>query len=122
MSFSTLATTAVVLSLAMPSLSVAGDQDFTLINKTGYEIGEVYVAPSKSDEWEEDVLGQDVLGNGERVDINFSHKTKSCLWDLKVVFTVDDSTAEWDRFNLCEVSKINIFYNDKTDTTTATYE
>lgn len=102
--------------------AVAGNQDFTLVNKTGYEIGEVYVAPSKSDEWEEDVLGQDVLVDGDRVDITFSRKTKSCFWDMKVVYTIDNTTAEWDRFNLCEVSKIKIFYNAETDSTSATYE
>ncbi|MES2885235.1 MAG: hypothetical protein V4709_10550 [Pseudomonadota bacterium] len=102
--------------------ALAGDQDFTLINKTGYEISEVYVAPSKSDEWEEDVLGQDVLVDGDRVDITFSRKTKSCFWDMKVVYTIDNTTAEWDRFNLCEVSKIKIYYNAETDSTSATYE
>ena len=110
------------LFFAMPQIAFAGDQDFTLINKTGYEIGEVYVAPSKSNDWEEDVLGQDVLADGDQVNITFARKTESCFWDMKVVYTIDNTTAEWDRFNLCEVSKIKIFYNHKTDTTSATYE
>jgi hypothetical protein len=99
----------------------AGDQDFTLVNKTGYEISEVYVSPSKSDDWEEDVLGQDVLANGEQVDITFSRKEKTCSWDLKVTYS-DQTSAVWDAFNLCEVSKIRIFYNAKTDETSAEYE
>jgi len=113
---------AAVALCALPILAQAGAQDFTLINKTGYEIGEVYVSPTKSDDWEDDVLGRDVLPDGDRVDISFSRDTDACVWDLKVVYTVDNTSAEWDRFNLCEVSKIKIFYNAKTDTTSATYE
>ena len=101
--------------------ALAGDQDFTLVNKTGYEINQVYVSPSKSDEWEEDVLGQDVLADGDRVNITFSRKETTCNWDLKVVYS-DDTSAVWDAFNLCEVSKIKIYYNHKTDETSATYE
>ncbi len=116
---------AVIAALSFTALAAqtvsAGDQDFTLKNKTGYEISEVYVSPSKSAEWEEDVLGQDVLGDGESVEITFSRKTKSCYWDMKVVYT-DKTEAIWDGFNLCEVSKIKIYYNAKTDETSATYE
>ena len=112
----------VCAAVTLPQLAMAGTQDFTLVNKTGYEIGEVYLSPAKSADWEDDVLGQDVLPNGERVEISFSRDTNACIWDRKVVYTIDDTSAEWERFNLCEVSKIKIYYNAKTDTTTATYE
>ncbi len=117
-----IAAAALCAAITLPQLALAGAQDFTLVNKTGYEIGEVYVSPAKTDDWEEDVLGQDVLPDGDRVDISFSRDTDACLWDMKVVYTVDNTTAEWERFNLCEVSKIKIFYNAKTDTTSASYE
>jgi len=113
---------AAAFAVAGPQAALAGAQDFTLINKTGYEIGEVYVSPSKASDWEEDVLGQDVLANGANVDIGFSRGTDACHWDMKVVYTIDSTSAEWTDFNLCEVSKITIFYNAKTDATTATYE
>jgi len=114
-----LAASALLLS---PFAALAGKQDFTLVNKTGYEIGEVYVSPAKSSDWESDVLGRDVLPDGDRVDISFSRGEDTCFWDLKVVYTVDGSSAEWDRFNLCEVSTIRIFYNAKNDTTSAETE
>lgn len=113
---------AICAAFTLPQLAIAGSQDFTLVNKTGYEIGEVYVSPAKSADWEDDVLGQDVLPDGDRVDISFSRDTDACYWDMKVVYTIDSTSAEWERFNLCEVSKIKIYYNAKTDTTTATYE
>lgn len=115
-----IAAVAAGMSLAAPA-AAQGRQDFTLVNKTGYTISEVYVAPSASDDWEEDVLGQDVLDNKESVHITFSRKDKPCLWDLKVVYD-DDESAEWEKFNLCEVSKISLSYDRKGGRTWADYE
>ena len=113
---------AALLSLSLAGTAAAeGKQDFSLTNRTGYTIDQVYVAPSKSDEWEEDVLGRDVLGDGERVDISFHRKQKSCQWDLKVVYD-DGEEAEWYGFDLCSVSKIKIFYKEKSGETWAEYE
>ncbi|HWJ60169.1 MAG TPA: argininosuccinate lyase [Sphingomicrobium sp.] len=98
-----------------------GKQDFRLTNKTGYTIAEVYVAPSASEDWEEDVMGVDVLANGDRVDIEFPKREKTCIYDLRVVFD-DGDEADWRKFDLCEVSKITIFYNRKSGETTAEYE
>ncbi|QNM82756.1 hypothetical protein H8M03_12345 [Sphingomonas sabuli] len=106
----------------IPSAVLAqGKQDFTLVNRTGYTINEVYVAPTKSDEWEEDVLDQDVLDNGASVGIGFSKKESTCNYDIKVVFE-DGDEADWRKFDLCTVSKVTIFYNRKTGDTTAQYE
>jgi len=97
-------------------------QDFTLSNRTGYELKEVYVAPSASDEWEDDVLGTGTLANGAAVDIKFHRAAKTCKWDLKVVYTVDSSNAVWHNIDLCSVDKITIRYNKSTDTTTASFD
>jgi hypothetical protein len=97
-------------------------QDFTLVNQTGYEIKEVYVSPSKSNDWEEDVLGEDTLSDGDQQDIAFSRSTKTCQWDLKVVYSVDDSSAEWSSIDLCKVGTITIRYDKKNDKTSATFE
>jgi hypothetical protein len=96
-------------------------QDFTLVNATGYTIDQVYVAPTKSNDWEEDVLGRDALGNKDSVHITFSRGDKTCNWDLKVVYD-DGETAEWEKFDLCTVSKITIKYNRSSGSTSAVYE
>ncbi|MFV3128669.1 hypothetical protein [Niveispirillum sp. KHB5.9] len=116
-----LAGLSVAMLLAAPGALAEGKQNFTLKNKTGYTISEVYVSPSKASSWEEDVLGRDQLGDGESVDITFARSEKSCKWDLKVVYD-DEETAEWEGFNLCEVSTIRIFYDRKKDSTWAEYE
>jgi len=97
-------------------------QDFTLVNKTGYELNKVFVSPSKSDDWQEDVLGRDVLGKGESVNIKFHRSTQTCKWDLKVVYTIDNSSAVWSDINLCDVDKITIRYDKERDVTTATFD
>lgn len=116
----TLLATAVAAAALTSSVAfAAGKQDFTLTNKTGYVINEVYVSPSQSDDWQNDVLGQDTLDNGQTVHIKFSRATQACEWDLKVTYT-DGESAEWNNFNLCEVSKIRIFYTN--GETSAEYE
>lgn len=98
-------------------------QDFLLVNRTGYDISEVYISPSKADDWEEDILGsEDNLDDGDEKMIRFKRVGKTCMWDLKVVYDDDDSSAVWHDINLCEVSKITIRYNRKSDTTSATFD
>ncbi|MEO5337712.1 MAG: hypothetical protein H7841_12580 [Magnetospirillum sp. WYHS-4] len=114
--------TAFVLAAGFASAAIAqSKQDFDLVNKTGYAIDEVYVTPADSDDWQNDVLGRDILANGDSVHIHFSRSAKTCLWDLKVVYD-DKETAEWHDFDLCTTSKIVVRYNRKTGETSADYE
>lgn len=110
----------VLMSLA-PIAVYAGDQDFKLFNATGYTIEQVYVSPIKSSDWEEDVLGRDVLSDGENVHIRFPKRENVCRWDLKVVYD-DGEEAIWNDFNLCETSRITIHYNRKSGETWAEYD
>ncbi|MFM2042468.1 MAG: hypothetical protein RLY86_1044 [Pseudomonadota bacterium] len=110
---------AVGLSVTTPAL--AGDQDFELINRTGYTIAEVYVSPSKASTWEEDIMGRDMLPHGNSVHIQFSRKEDVCIWDLMVVYD-DGESAEWSQFDLCTISRIAISYERKTGNTWAEWE
>ncbi len=116
----TLAAAATLLIVSGSALAQS-KQDFRLTNKTGYTIDKVYVAPSKSNDWEEDILGRGTLANGEWVDITFPKKNQVCSYDLKVVYD-DNTPVEWYNFDLCEVSKISIFYSKSEDKTWAKYE
>ena len=107
------------LLFAGASALSAGKQDFDLVNATGYTIAEVYVAPTSSDEWEEDVMGRDVLENGETVTINFAPRQKACSYDIKVIWD-DGDEAFWNGFNLCSVSEITLYWNN--GTASAEYE
>lgn len=116
-----LAALAVILSSVVPAAALAADQDFTLVNRTGYTIEQVYVSPIKARDWEEDVLGRDVLDDGDSVNIRFSKREDVCRWDLKVVYD-DGEEAEWSDFNLCEVSRITIHYERRSGRTWAEYD
>jgi len=111
----------VAVAFAMPAMADEAKQNFTLVNKTGYELNAIYVSPSKSDDWEDDVMDQDTLDDGDSVAIHFQRAIKTCKWDLKVVYTDDSSSAVWNDIDLCSVETITIHYNRDTDTTTATY-
>lgn len=92
-----------------------GKQDFTLVNKTGLVITELYVSPSNDDEWGEDVLGRDVLEDGQKVDIQFSRGDKACKWDLKIV-DEDEDDVIWEDIDLCKASEITLKYEGKKPT------
>lgn len=113
---------ALTFGAALPASAQEAKQDFTLSNRTGYELKEVYVAPSASDDWQNDVLGTGTLGDSSSVEIKFNRASKTCKWDLKVVYTVDSSNAVWKNIDLCSVDKITIRYNKNTDTTTASFD
>lgn len=91
----------------------AGDADFTLLNRTGYTLREVYVSPSHKNAWGKDRMGDGFLDNGKSRLFKFSDKS-ACKQDLKVVFDDDDSEVIWEEFDLCELSKITLKYNRKT--------
>ena len=97
-------------------------QDFKLVNKTGYELKELYVSPSKASDWQDDVLGQATLSDGGSIDIKFHRANTTCKWDLKVVYSVDSSSAVWSDIDLCTIEKITIKYNKDADQTTASFD
>ena len=99
-------------------------QDFTLVNKTGYDISEVYLSASHADSWEDDLLADedDNFGDGDSKNVHFMPKVKTCLWDLKVVYDEDDSSAIWHDINLCDVSRITLRYNAKSGETKAFFD
>ncbi len=45
-------------AVATPVAAQQAKQDFVLVNRTGYELLHVYVSPNRSNDWEDDVLGQ----------------------------------------------------------------
>ena len=89
----------------------AATQDFSLVNQTGVEIYSLFISESANDDWEEDVLGDKVLPDGQRMSITFAGRS-ACLWDLMV--TDDEgSSVTWTGINLCEASVVVLRCNDE---------
>lgn len=108
-------------ALAFTAPAFAGDADFTLLNRTGFPIREVYIAPSKSSNWGKDRLVDGMLANGRQKLFKFSDKS-SCKQDLQVVFDDDASEVVWEGFDLCEINKITLKYNRSTKDVSADSE
>ncbi|MEY4640495.1 MAG: hypothetical protein RLZZ227_489 [Pseudomonadota bacterium] len=87
----------------MPMSASAADYYVDVTNNTGYTIFYLYVSPDKSDSWEEDVLGENVLSNGETRRINLTGY-KSPIFDIRLVDEDDDNYTFWD----VDVSKTDI--------------
>ena len=103
--------TAMIGALSLTPAAWAGEQDFTLVNRTGVEIHKLFTSPHSSDNWEEDVLGKSTLADGESVDVTFPKKEESAHWDLRV----EDSSGNAINFanlNLKEISEVVLHYQD----------
>ncbi len=87
-------------------------QDFTLHNETRQEIKEVYISPTGTEEWEEDILGADTLESGDSVDITFSRRREN-MWDMKVVFRNGKSNV-WTKLNLSQITDVTISFKNGT--------
>ena len=87
------------------SAAWAAAQDFTLHNHTGHVIVTLNVSPTTSNQWGPDILGVDVLGDGESAEVSFDRDEDQCVWDIRV--TYDDGDVNDERgINLCETTDI----------------
>jgi hypothetical protein len=104
------------------SSAIAGDADFTLVNRTGYSIREVYISPANKNNWGNDRLGKTAtLDNAKSRLFKFSDRA-SCVQDLKVVFDDNDAEVTWEDLDLCEINKLTIKYNRSTKEVSAIKE
>ena len=86
-------------------------QDFTLVNKTGVEIDKVFISPHDADDWEEDILGQDTLPDGQNVEVKFDRDETAAKWDLRIE-DKQGNGIEWENLDLLKVSKLTLHYKD----------
>lgn len=84
----------------LPTLSLE------LVNLSPATIQEIYVSPSDSKGWEENVLGSSQLGRTETVGISFNAKEKTALWDIKVA--AEGKYAVWKGLDLRRISRIRV--------------
>ena len=91
--------------ILMPAASAQGRQDFTLVNKTGVAINELFIGPNSSDDWGDDILGTDTLASGDSTDIVFDPKTKAARWDIQLIDENGKKHTKYD-INLIQVGTI----------------
>lgn len=82
--------------------AVAEDLQFTLNNATSYNLVQFYTSPADVNNWEEDVLGTDVLESGDSAMVTVADGREQCEYDIKGVFE-DGQSVEHAAVNLCEL-------------------
>jgi|ERR1700677_1735962 len=95
--------------------------DFTLANKTGYGIKEIYIAPSASTDWGDNIIDK-TLENGDSLAITFDPKAQAQHWDIRIAWIDGGDDVVWKNCKLSEITKITLHYNRDTDVTTADTE
>jgi hypothetical protein len=80
------------------------DRRVTIKNRTGWTMLRFYASDSRSDDWEEDILGREVLEDGHDVRINIDDGSGACVYDFKAVFTNGRELTR-SRINVCEISE-----------------
>lgn len=91
------------------SISTAAHADklvFKFINKSDFVVTELYASPNNVSDWEEDILGRDVLGSGESVNVTIADGRRACKYDLRIVF--DDGDVLEDTTDLCETASYTV--------------
>jgi hypothetical protein len=96
--------TALASVLAAPAF--AEDLVFTLSNNTSADLQEFYTSPADVNNWEEDVLGTDMLGAGSSAQVTIADGRTQCNYDMRFVFT-DGSELE-DTADLCETGSYTL--------------
>ncbi len=112
---------AIVTAFVTLSSAYAGQQDFALNNRTGYQIDEVYVSRSSNQNWGNDVMGNGSLEDGNTVNITFNAPDNACKWDMHVKYN-DGDEATWNGLNLCNINKVTLFWDKKNQKTRAVTE
>ncbi len=101
---------AALLLILLFTASAASADSIVVINKTGYDLYYLQVSPSDSDEWGEDVLGDDVLLDGGNIKLDIDGYDV-CDLDIRAVDEEDDAYIIWS-FDSCSGSKVVFTIDD----------
>lgn len=71
--------------------------NLTVVNHTGIDICGLYASEATVDNWQEDLLGDDILYNGASVNITFTMPANDFVWD----YAIEDSNGKlYEYYNL----------------------
>jgi hypothetical protein len=105
--FATRARKLVLLAAGLCALiagpALAEDRHVKLINETDHTIVQFYASNVGQNDWEEDILGSDMLKPGGAVTVNIDDGTGYCKYDFKAVFSDGDVLVRHG-IDVCETS------------------
>lgn len=86
-----------------PTYVYEPDQEFSLINAHSQYMFYFYASPSDASDWENDILGDSVLGPGESVSININDNRQTCLYDFRAILEDGSEFSEFE-VNICQLA------------------
>ncbi|MEQ9520636.1 MAG: hypothetical protein RLN89_14495 [Parvibaculum sp.] len=92
-----------IMVLISAGSSLAEDRNVKIINETSVTMVEFFASNVGENDWQEDILGQDVLQSGSSVMVNIDDGTGYCLFDFKAVFSDGDTVTD-EKIDVCKVS------------------
>ncbi|MHB9296564.1 hypothetical protein PilKf_02337 [Pillotina sp. SPG140] len=103
------------IALTAINLYAQNRPSITIVNNTGYTVYYLYISQSTATEWEEDILGDAVISNGDSINVRLAEPlTTANRYDIKLVDIDGDSYTKWNVL-IHEKSRI-IFSLDDIDT------
>jgi len=107
-----------------PVVTQNPELDFTIVNKTGYDIKGLYIGARGTGDWakEDEVLKGRNFADGKALDIEFQPKAKATKWDIMVKWADDSGSVEWLNLKLTEITKVTLVYDKAKDKTSAIIE
>ena len=89
---------------AVPAFAQGCDTSFTLANRSGRQVNEIYFSSSRNNNWGNDRLGQNVLANGASLQYRPS---PGGAYDFRIVFE-NGAALESRNVDLCTVSTVTV--------------
>ena len=89
--------------------------DFQLVNDTGKDFYAVYLTDTDTQDWGEDILPDEIVKDGDTIDITFDYVGDEtlCTWDLRLTHDeTEESYIYITEIDLCEVSILRLYIED----------
>lgn len=94
-----------VTALAGTHTALAADRQVKIVNKTKTPLYGFYASRTSTNDWEEDILGDDVIMPGASLTINIDDGSGACKFDFKGEFEDGDEVVKTN----VDVCKISVF-------------
>lgn len=95
-----------VTALASSNAALAADRKVKVINKTKTPIFAFYASRTSSNDWEEDILGDDVIMPGSSLVINIDDGSGACKFDFKGEFEDGEEVVKAN-VDVCKISEFS---------------
>jgi hypothetical protein len=102
----TVASWALVFLAAGVVTASALDRHVQINNVSSHDIVEFYASNTGTEDWQEDVLGSEILPSGSSVMINIDDGTGYCKYDFLAVTAEGDQAISADN-NVCELAEFD---------------